>query len=265
MKKYLLLIAICISIIAPYKLYAFDLTVGASTWYTWWDIKQERRTLFSVYKNTDMEPTFLVGPVLSLKFNDDFNLSFIFLTTVSKFDCERSGEQMGYYGLSFVTNKGKADRTDADLTLNYRLNDYFKVFAGAKYLSTSYTITIGGEEFSSYGPGIGLGFTLPILDNLFLLANLSGFYLWGHEKRPEDALSVSLLGIASGGDNTRINDYGINSTLSLAYYIAPASTTVSLGGRYQYIKTNYDTKGNVEPRKCTFYGVTLSATYTFSF
>ena len=258
MKKLLSLLSlfILISILSPTKVHAFDLTVGAATWYTWWDYKQKQTIANNFYTDTDMKPALLAGPVLSLKFNDDFNLSLILLASefAGNFDCEKSGYEVSGGGGTPTpfTNKGTAYRFDVDITLNYRLNDYFKVFAGAKMLHTS--TTMGGGEFESYGPGLGLGFTFPILDNLFLLANLSGFYLWGNEKNYD------------GGGNFKFktNDYGINSTLALAYYIAPASTTLSLGGRYQYIETNYDANEDWT-RKCTFYGVTLSVTYTFSF
>ncbi|MCL2026685.1 MAG: hypothetical protein FWG92_07780, partial [Leptospirales bacterium] len=59
--------------------------------------------------------------------------------------------------------------------------------------------------------------------------------------------------------------------------IAPASTVISLGGRFQYFKTVFDEAIDVgsipaaseatynSNAKNKFYGVTLTATYTFSF
>ena len=74
MKKFLLfiLIAIFIGIVIPHKLYAVDITVGATTWYTWWDLEKYEETV-------DIKPTFLYGPTMSVKFSDDFNLTFVFL------------------------------------------------------------------------------------------------------------------------------------------------------------------------------------------
>ena len=88
----------------------------------------------------------------------------------------------------------------------------------------------------------------PVIDNLFLFAALSGLYIWGDEEN-------------NLGNKDYYREYGINSTLSIAYYIADFSTTVSLGGRFQYFKTDYDDGNN----KHMFYGITLTATYTFSF
>jgi len=140
----------------------------------------------------------------------------------------------------------KFKRKDSDLALNYRLNDYFKVFVGAKYLGFSHS---AGADFLAFGPGLGLSATFPITDNIFLLANLSGFYLWGEHK--------------GSGNKYDYNQYGINSTLSLAYYIAPASTTVSLGGRFQRYKHVYELDYLVDG-DVKFYGITLTATYSFS-
>jgi len=79
-----------------------------------------------------------------------------------------------------------------------------------------YSLT-GDDDVDSddYGPGLGLSCTYPIVDNLYALAYLSGFYLWAKEY--------------DGMENVKHKDYGINSSVSIAYYIAPASTVVSLG------------------------------------
>ena len=64
----------------------------------------------------------------------------------------------------------------------------------------------------------------------------------------------------------KTNEYGGNASLSLAYYIPDASTTISLGGRYQQLKIDYidpDTT-NVSDSMSRFYGVTLTAVYTFN-
>ena len=72
-------ITICIGIIIPCKVHAADITVGATTFYAWWDLEQKGHSY-----NTD--PGFLFGPALAVKFNDDFNLTFVYL--YGKFDFE---------------------------------------------------------------------------------------------------------------------------------------------------------------------------------
>ncbi|MCL1865611.1 MAG: hypothetical protein FWF73_07350 [Spirochaetes bacterium] len=93
MRKLLLLafMAIFIGIIIPFKVYAVDISVGATTWYAWqertyteWDLDGAK---------LDVDPAFFYGPAVSVKFNDDFNLTFVYL--YGKFDGEEGGR---FYG-----------------------------------------------------------------------------------------------------------------------------------------------------------------------
>jgi hypothetical protein len=237
MKKYLLsplFSLILILILIPSKLYAIDITAGATTWYTWWDMTHEGKT-------QNIDPAFLYGPVLSVKFNDDFNLTFVFL--YGNFNVKDGVLSFSVTPIQY----SKIRRSDMDLALNYRLNDYLKVFAGLKTINFSFG---PNSDHTGAGPGLGLSATFPMSESIFLLATLSGFYFsWGKQKE------------------YNFKEYGMNSTLSLAYYIAQASTTVSLGGRFQYAKSVYDDGEKGIPTgdlKQKFYGITLTATYSFS-
>jgi len=257
MKKLLLtLTAICcIFIIMPSKTYAFDITVGATTWYAWWDIDQGKDA-------ADIAPAFLFGPALAMKFTDEFNLTFVYL--YGKYDYKGNEYHSGIYKENIKTK-----RSDSDLALNYRLHDYIKVFAGLKYMAYTKDKKTGAEpttaqpypeqysirsEHFGLGPGIGVSSTIPlsIVDNMFLLATLSSFYTWGNEE-----VSPSY----EQSHKIDLNEYGFNTNLSVAYYISSISTVVSLGGRFQYFITAYDEYIYV---KHMFYGITLTATYTFS-
>ncbi|MCL2154710.1 MAG: hypothetical protein FWH53_03495 [Leptospirales bacterium] len=239
MKKHSLFkffIVSCIFIIIPCKGYGLDITLGGTAWYSWWDFDRSMRTI-------DIDPAFLYGPVLSVKLNENFNFTFAYL--YGKFDYRNK-----------ESGNGKISRSDSDLALNYRLNDYLKIFAGIKYMAFAEP----GFDHGCYGPGLGLSSTvpLPIVENLFFVGNLSGFYLWGDEEKFQ------------GTVKSDCREYGVNSTLSLAYYIATASTVITFGGRLQYFKTDYgdsvDESGNPTSNiKHMFYGITLTATYTFSF
>jgi hypothetical protein len=191
---------------------------------------------------------------MSVKLSESFNVTFVYL--FGKFNYEDHGDSF------------KSKRSDADLALNYRLSGYFKVFAGVKYLAfdmmqvehiasaTETAINDGKHQF--IGGGLGLSATFPLANSLFLLATLSGFSGWGYEK--VDVTSASKKFSFDAG----LNDFGINSNLSIAYYISSASTAISLGARYQYFKTKY-TESKYFPVTIdnTIYGVTLSAAYSF--
>jgi hypothetical protein len=261
MKKFLFIIT-CI-IISASKLFALDMTIGATAWYAQ---SENYYTQSGVSANSVLhdslvksDPAFLYGPTLSVKLTNEFNLTFVYL-----------------YG-TFVTviddgswkTKSTYQRSDSDLALNYRFSNYFKLFAGIKYFS--YDITPAKTDLfnfmiknidthTSYGLGFGVSGTYPLTDNLFCLGTLSGLYLLGADK-------LEITDIGAGSQQTlknKYNEYGINSTLGLAYYIAPASTVISLGGRFQHLIADYKKNAiGLDSVKFTIYGVTLTATYTF--
>jgi hypothetical protein len=258
MKKLLLLISItvCLGIIIPCKTYATDITAGATTWFV-----QGTQTVEKPERHGAMDSDLglLYGPTLSVKLSDDFNLTFVFL--YGKLNYKDTHEN-GY-------PEFKSSRIDADLALNYRLNNYFKIFGGIKYLAFDlrslecygvYYDTQGKHK--SFGPGLGLSFTYPMTENLFFLATLSGFYLTDFKIYSETVTdqtnpdnSFEKLGFA---------DYGINSNLSIAYYIAQASTVISLGVRVHSFSTKYNRDEFPVTVSSFTAGITLSAAYTFS-
>jgi len=259
---------ILVSVLMPSKAYSIDITGGATAWFAGFQQPYTKNVTENPdYNNTKNALNVLYGPVLSVKFNDDFNLTFVFL--YGKCDAHEISDPIGAnIDYSFK-------RTDVDLALNYRLNDYFKIFAGVKYIGFSMddnknVIVDEGVVFNVYrnavGPGLGLSAVYPILENIFFVGNLSGFYLWGQEKKGYYDAGINRTNV-----KTNCNDYGMNVTLSLAYYIAPISTTISLGARGQFVKTNYDSAYNVHRYgqgdgydTSSFYGITLTATYSFS-
>jgi hypothetical protein len=223
MKKYLLLafIAACIGIILPYKAYSAEISVGASTCEAW--IEQNSKN----GDNLIIGPSFLYGPVLSLKVNESFDIRVVYL----------------YGKFNETSNNDKTKIRDSELTFNVGLNDYFKIIAGVKYMG----FLEPDIKHIAYGPELGFSTTLPITYKINLIASLSGFYLGGKK---------------SGGSSKKgYNEYGINSTLSLSYYIASASITVSLGRKFQYFQSNYYKDNDWVKNK--FFANTLTATYSF--
>lgn len=219
--------------ISQTAIHAADLSVGATAWYTAWDYEDDADS------GVSYDPAFLYGPVLSLSMIPDLSLSFVFL--------------YGQFAMDFESDDPSMDlnRYDSDLTLNYRISSYFKLFAGAKYMG--FTWDPDGKH-QALGPGAGISAIFPAGGNFFILGYISGMYLQGNE---EDK---------SRNYKETTTEYGGNASLSLAYYIPDASTTISLGGRYQQLKINYinpDTQG-VSDSMSRFYGVTLTAVYTFN-
>ncbi len=207
---------------------AAGVSVGVASWYSWWELKSGG--------NEDVDPAPLYGPVLGIDFAERWALTSVFLT--GEFDVHPLNPLPG---VEFSYR-----RYDSDTALNYSLNRYFKVFAGFKYMR--YDLKATGLDVDvkhiSYGPGIGLGLTLPLSDSLFAIANISGMYLFGKRQDDQDDFV----------------EPGVNTALALAWYIAPLSTTITAGVRYQYFETR-TAEIDTEHR---FYGLTLSAVYNFS-
>ena len=266
--KIFLYIIIYAGTIIPCTVYALDVSIGPTMWLTQMDQQYTKNLDDDVYYSDTQKANLpFIGPALAIKFNADFNLTFIYLyaesTVKEKVD---TYPDLGY----------NFKRHDADLALNYKLNDYFKIFAGIKYIN--YSIHRGRHTNYSYkeiikrdhyglGPGLGLSAVFPVVENFFLLANLSGFCLLLNKE------SAEYLEIGHSPESIPIkpksNDYGINAHLSLACYIVPASTTISFGGRFQYIRTVYTDRDPIHGsyynhNTSMFYGVTLTTTYSFN-
>lgn len=232
MKKLVLSLAAVAVLTAAVPSRAMDITAGANTWYSWWDFKSEHSE-----NDTKFDPALLYGPALSFKFTDDYNLTFVFL--YGKFDMTESGTTR------------EISRSDSDLILNYRLNGYFKIFAGGKYMAYE----MPDFKHRGLGPGAGISAVFPVVNSFYILGNISGLYLWGKHEQEDQT---------EGTRKDDYNEYGMNSSLSLAYYIEPASVTLSLGGRYQYFKTDFEASPYQKDLTHHFYGITASATYSFS-
>ncbi len=229
MKKIIIISIVVLFCFTAIPLFAVDLNLGAATWYSWWEMESDSGT-------QTIDPTFLVGPVVSFGFSENWNLSMVFLYGQFEMDEENSTNEI--------------NRVDSDISLNYIINNNIKVFGGIKGMG--YYFDNGRHH--SLGPALGIGLTIPLVGNFYLLGNISGMYNYGEHTD-------------EGGENdntTRsiIREYGFNSTVSLAYYIENASTTVSIGGRYQYFRDEFESENDPD-QDLRFYGFTASAVYSF--
>lgn len=226
MKKIIVIVSAIFICFTAIPLFAVDLNLGAATWYSWWEMEDDRGT-------QELDPTFLVGPVISLGFSEQWNLSMVFL--------------YGQFKMDDNSDTDEINRVDSDISLNYIINRYLKVFGGTKAMGYYF----GDGRHHSIGPALGIGLTLPIYGNFYLLGNLSGMYNYGEHNDSNDQEPKS-----------NFIEYGFNSTLSLAYFIEQSSTTISLGGRYQFFRDKFESERRSDI-DFQFYGVTLSVVYSF--
>ena len=248
------------------KAYSLDITAGLTSWCAWGEQKSSGADYNPDAKS---DPAFLYGPTISVKFAENWNITFVYL--YGKFDYEDKDSPPTGLTLVNYKSKFKSKRSDADLAINYRLNDYFKIFGGIKVMSFGMVpleYSDGGPGSQSantgnptcFGLGSGLNATFPVAENLFLLATLSGFI--GNADVDVKRYDIYKGWTPSNGEGFWF--YAINSNLAIAYYIDSASTTISLGGRYQYFKIEYNSNALPVKLDYTNYGITLSATYSFS-
>ena len=267
---FIFMILLCAWIFVPVEGFGIDITAGATCWYAWGS-RFENTQGYSIRKNSEyaFDPTFLYGPAIAVKFNDDFNLTFVYLYSKFNYKEEVYADVVDDYYV-----KSKIKRSDSDLALNYRLNGLFKVFVGLKYLGYEIKLSYDDTNLDNYysnskhnsiGPGLGLNCSYPITGNIFILGTVSGFYLFSTGEKFEDYGLYSYNYSKPVSMTIGYNEYGINTNISAAYYISQISTVISLGFRYQYFITSYKDYDAfyIDNIKNQFYGVTLTATYTF--
>lgn len=262
---------------------AVNLSAGVSIWYVWWEptwldsLKNPSDTTDSI--DLKFSPEFMAGPAISIKLTPEINLSSVFMYS-SLFKVEKTTNNNR--GTFFDTTDDytaketlEITKYDLDTTLSYALNETFKIFAGIKYQGYNYDdvyydISSGVVstpisfkiKTKSTGPGIGMGITYPLINNFYLLANVSGIYMYNTTTMPyikKQSYDIT----------------GYSGSVSLSWYKESWSTTFSLGGRYQYLHYKNRSDGIYNPLSPTeddpfdgkadkFYGLTFTSTYNFS-
>lgn len=193
--------------------YAADVGIGIATWYAGWKMKSKSY-------EWDIDPVLFIGPTAFYQFADEWSISLIALVTANKYEQEISGSDTIKYR-----------RYDADLTLNYLINSYIKCFAGIKYLAFDYTTDTMEAFNQGAGPGAGIGLTVPLSANFYLLGLVSGIYGYGRETFNNTYPWYP--------NNVNFYSYGANSTLQISYLVQTINAILTIGYRYQYIKVHY--------------------------
>lgn len=307
-----------IALIFPAASFAsVSISVGGKVWYAWWqpawsDGKMLTNEIVPTIKgvgsmkvnskNFMPSGSVLAGPSLSIGFLKRWSISSVFLAgkylhrSSGLASCESILSSILFPPASFYmdvsqqTYTRRSVKMESDTTVSCSLHRYVKFFAGFKYQGYRYNEEFKEvrttdasyrelrDEVKQFGGGVGLGGTVPLGANFFLLASASGIALWGFETTtfsteygisfPSPVYTLNLVWKGKG----RFFSYGCSTSLSLAYYIARIGTTVSIGGRYQvlfYRQKYHDIFRNdvamniVNGKYDHFYGVTFSMTYSF--
>ncbi|OHD63582.1 MAG: hypothetical protein A2176_06150 [Spirochaetes bacterium RBG_13_51_14] len=203
--------------------------------------------------------SFMYGPAVSIRINKwQISGNFLygeFRAAIFAFEFLRFAPSTSFISPYMVTKKTK--KYDSDLLVSYQINKWFKIFFGPKYQGyqnrerNSQKLLTEDIRYHSGGLGAGIGSTMPIVRDLYLLMNFSGIVMIG-----------SQMGTKDDGDRTSIA-YGGNEIVTLAYNIRAIHTTISVGGRLQYLY--FDTTPNkyYTNKHDIFYGIHISVTASF--
>lgn len=265
---------------------AANIGIGVQAWYAWWSpawgnneytsdpsitVKQSSRL-----REPDSE--FMYGPMVTIGFLDYWNFS----VTGAYGEYKTDGVRRPATAV-FVFENLDIKKYDVDNALSYMLNRYFKIYAGAKiqgynYRKMLYQIQETGiyrwredkhTTYTSLGPGLGIGLSLPLAERLFLLWNNNALILFAKEKTSmaKYIFDSSPMTVERYSYEGKANMYGVNSILSFAYLIPDSHISITLGFRYQvlYYRQNKSDVGEYyyDGKTDKFYGVVMSAIYLF--
>jgi hypothetical protein len=282
---------------------AVTLSVGANLWYNWWIPSFRLGHLESVADGPNSSPppdrylaysftdardadtlsTVTGGPALSIRI-DRFSLSTVL---VYAYYGDRSGgistgrnyfllpawspAAYASYGQSYLTIR----RWDSDTTLSYSLTPMVSLLLGLKIQSYQLKartaspagVTKSSDRFLTAGPGLGAGLTIPLVSDIFLIWNNTGFVLWSRQDASKNVLMP--LGLVNYYDDGSYIGLGVTSAIAGAWVLPSVSTTLALGFRYQMLwyRRLDDRPGfvNIDRKIDHNLGLTFSAIYTFDF
>lgn len=272
MHRFVILITGLLILLEPYTARAAGMDIGMSTWYCWWDPSWNHEGA-----GYDIKPTFFYGPGLSFRLPANVSISTNFLYARVKAEAPltmQSSEKKNYV----------IHRYDSDTTISYSFTGFFKLFAGFKYSNYQYVndmtvvmlfnpfTAISGREkrrYDEFAPALGVGFTIHLIENFYLLITSSVLYNRCHVSSKAYVYTIDAVPRFYPYPDRRwsVDKIGANAQLSFAYLIQPINTSIAVGFRYQLFKIVKSNPGNDDYSEYYdhFYGVTASMLYRIEF
>ncbi|HPC42604.1 MAG TPA: hypothetical protein PL180_16845 [Spirochaetota bacterium] len=288
MKKRIAAIIIALCLVAiPRAGKAAGMGIGMTTWFVWWKpyFTLSPGESMSLKRETSNNPSFLYGPVLSFYLPKHVTITTTFL--YGEFPIKIDEVNMSLNFIFPQKTRYLIKRYDSDSAITYSFARFFSMYLGFKYTKFKFKsneISALDEivfyekikkQYDEYAPALGFGFTIPLVEKtLYLLFNGSVIFDFVALQGSTTTLAfmnimpleVTLLPQKPIKQN--MYKIGMNSTLSLAYYVDVINTTFSLGFRYQMFKMlNTDSTLNIKLNKLYdhFYGITAAVIYRVNF
>ncbi len=217
---------------------------GVKVWWTFWDsvvMDNLKQTLEEQGFEADA-PTgtgFLMGPVYGYQApSGRWSLSLAMML-VSNFDQNASADLLGLPMKIFTRLK----RTDVDLAFTYSVSSYLKLYAGCKYMQSSFDIFVDYSPTASWFsqpvtaviPVLGAGFSYPLTEQLSVSGQAGGRYAF---------YTIDLIDNKSGqrqDPGSVRNPWGLAAEATLNY-LAFERLFVQAGYRYEWL--HITTKSN---------------------
>jgi hypothetical protein len=204
----------------------FQFSVGLVQWFSRWDTDFFKGSGFGSW-----------GPKIGVGYKN-FGLGIVFLN--GNFDLDIKGG-----------GKADADRSDLDVILQYRINQYISASLGLKYFTYNMSSKTQSIEESLTGAGLGLGGYYPFAE--------SGFYAYGLISYLP-ALNIDYSAKISGfkesdsGDGSAFNAEG-----GVGYLFTRIPISIDVGYRHQTV----DKKGLTKNTSDVFSGPAIDVSYAF--
>jgi len=240
---------------------AGTILVGAKGWYAEWDSAFDKAfadaitTALPGFSSTVKPGTgFLVGPTAGYQSdNGDWSLSVAYMA----FSSFTNKTEYEFSGVT-VETKTEMQKRDLDIALSYSLSDYFKVFAGYKYVTCKYDVNFDdGSDFyevkmTSSIPTAGAGLAFPLSEEIALGLQFGLLYVFPEYKISDEKIKTE-------------NGYGISIEPNLTFLLSESIMT-QLGIRYQVYNVKFaDPSYPMETTKNDqLVGVTLAVMYLFN-
>jgi hypothetical protein len=276
-----------------------EVKIGGMLWYSWWKPPWSDGLTYAPpgnvlpvstpykIKKYETPPAVMYGFMVSAQFLESwiFSSSFMYGNYFSKSSTPDLQVLSAYQRLSFSKDIKKYD---FDARLGYQVNKYLSVYLCVSTLSYNYIESMNNvqasaspsigfssakAEFTDAGPGLGVGVSIPLYQDLSLVFDLSGLVLAGagnYVYRYHYVIGTEITQLLDQFQKESFYSYSGNGSAALEYYIRPAGITLRLGGQYDiiYYRHHRDRilRGFLDygDKYDRFYGITFATIYSFT-
>lgn len=266
-KKVFFILLTLSSIFFSVPAFSWPLGIGVTSYYSYW-----KPAWSDSYSNVEIDPVFMVGPVISLTFFENFTLTWLMITNIYE---PMASYSIPVEGVGRVEVESRYQRSENELTFMYTINKYIRCFVGYKeqeYIESEEAerisvpvgyvnrITYWNHRMKFEGSGAGVSLVIPLEGGMSVTVNTSVLFL--DIKYSREEFDIQTPNIYTISTEDRFRAVGNNSSVALSYYFSTVNTAISLGAKFQFLRYYADDDAPSMGYDY-YYGVTLAALYFF--